>query len=723
MKTTLPPILSLAMAAALTAAAYAAPQSPEENGTVELEEFVLTARRPMQDIGVQKTTFDSIALKENIALSMADVLTFNSSVFVKNAGRATLSTVAFRGTSPSHTNVSWNGMRINSPMLGMTDFSTIPSFFVDKASLLHGTSSVSESGGGLGGAVSLATAPELDKGLGLNYVQGIGSYSTFDEFLKVSYSRRHWALTTRAVYSSSANDYTYINRDKKLNIYDDDHNIIGQYHPKEKNRSGSFRDFHILQEAYYDTRKGDRFMINLWYSSSNREIPMLSTDYGEERGIDNRQRENTLRSVAGWRHGRSTWNVDIRAGYIHTWLGYDYRRELTQDMWSTMTRSRSLVNTFFGNATANFFPSDRWLFTASLTANHHNVRSTDRQIITGGSVEDIGYHKRRLELSGALTARWQPADGVGLSATVREESYGSHASAPIPAFFADWKAVNAYSGKTLLGLTVKASASRNYRYPTLNDLYFMPGGNPDLRDERGWTYDCGFAFEASRSRLFSAGLSATWFDSHIDDWIIWLPTIKGFFSPRNVKSVHAYGIELKGDASYTPWTDWKFDLNASYSWTPSVNVGEKMSDADKSIGKQLPYIPRHSASASLRAAWRSWGLTYKWMYYSERFTMTSNASTLTGNLPAYSISNITLEKTFRFPRLSLRQPHSADQAASPGRPASLGQPHCAEDASPKSPLTLQLKLAVNNIFNADYLSVLSRPMPGTNFEAFISLSW
>lgn len=66
-----------------------------------LREVVVWGKRPMKDIGVQKTTFDSIALKENIALSMADILTFNSSVFVKSYGRATLSTVAFRGTSPA----------------------------------------------------------------------------------------------------------------------------------------------------------------------------------------------------------------------------------------------------------------------------------------------------------------------------------------------------------------------------------------------------------------------------------------------------------------------------------------------------------------------------------------------------------------------------------------------------------------------------------------------
>lgn len=126
-----------------------------------IDEVVVWGKRPMKDIGVQKTKFDSLALKENIALSMADILTFNSSVFVKSYGRATLSTVAFRGTSPSHTQVTWNGMRINNPMLGMTDFSSIPSYFIDEASLLHGTSSVNETGGGLAVLSNSAQHPML----------------------------------------------------------------------------------------------------------------------------------------------------------------------------------------------------------------------------------------------------------------------------------------------------------------------------------------------------------------------------------------------------------------------------------------------------------------------------------------------------------------------------------------------------------------------------------
>ena len=38
------------------------------------------------------------------------------------------------------------------------------------------------------------------------------------------------------------------------------------------------------------------------------------------------------------------------------------------------------------------------------------------------------------------------------------------------------------------------------------------------------------------------------------------------------------------------------------------------------------------------------------------------------------------------------------------------------------PVDVQLKFAVNNLFNEDYLSVLSRPMPGINFELFIGIT-
>lgn len=676
-------LLYFIILSAVACGAYA-----QADGNISLRQVTVTARRPMKEIGVQKTPFDSAMLKENVALSMADVLAFNSSVFVKSYGRATLSTVAFRGTSPSHTQVTWNGMRINNPMLGMTDFSTIPAYFIDQASLLHGTSSVNETGGGLGGLVRLGKLPDVPEGFNAQYVQGIGSFSTFDEFVRVTYGNDHWSSSTRAVYSSSPNDYEYTNHDKKVNIYDDDHNIVGRYHPKERNRSGSFKDFHILQEVYYNTLRGDRFGVNAWFVNSNRELPMLTTDYGKASDFENRQREHTFRGILSWDHNRSNWRTGVKGGYVHTWMGYDYKREVAPDNWAVMTRSRSKVNTIYGQIDGEYNPARRWYFTANVSAHQHFVRSEDKNIILQeGGNGIVGYDKGRIELSGAFSAKWQATDRIGMSLVLREEMFGEKWAPLTPAFFID--GLVARRGNVML----RASVSRNHKFPTLNDMYFLPGGNPDLRSEEGWTYDAGMSFDIggesleSGSRAIALGGSVTWFDSYIDDWIIWLPTTKGFFSPRNVKKVHAYGIEVKGNMALRPAKGWLIDLNGSYSWTPSINEGEKMSPADMSVGKQLPYVPKHSASVTGRLSWQSWSFLYKWAYYSERFTMSSNDYTLTGHLPDYFMSNVSLEKGLSF-----------------------------------KPLDMQLKLAVNNLFNEDYMSVLSRPMPGINFEFFIGIT-
>lgn len=653
-----------------------------QNGDITIREVSVVADRPMKEIGVQQTKFDSVVLKENVALSFADVLTFNSSVFVKSFGRATLSTVAFRGTSPSHTQVTWNGMRINNPMLGMTDFSMIPSYFIDDASLLHGTSSVNDTGGGLGGSVKLSTSPAKADGFGVQYVQGIGSFKTFDEFLRLTYGNHNWQISTRAVYSSSPNEYKFRNRDKKENIYDEQMNIIGQYYPIERNRSGSFKDLHILQEVYYNTGSGDKFGLSAWYINSNRELQMLTTDYGDERDFDNRQREHTFRGVLSWDHIRSNWKVAAKAGYVHTWVAYDYKRDMGNGHMASMTRSRSKINTFYGQFDGEYHPSEKWFLTANVTAHQHFVESRDKNIILQeGNKAIVGYDKGRVELSGSVSAKWKPYERLGISAVIREEMFGREWAPIIPALFID--GIISHQGQVV----AKASLSRNFRFPSLNDLYFLPGGNPNLRKENGWTYDAGISMAIGQSDVYSLTASATWFDSYVDDWILWLPTTKGFFSPRNIKRVHAYGIEAEANLDIRLAAEWSLGVNTNFSWTPSRNEGEPMSPADKSVGKQLPYVPEYTATATARLSWRKWSLLYKWCHYSERFTMSSNDLSLSGKLPKYYMNNISLERI-----VSTRW---AD---------------------------LSLKGSINNLFNEEYLSVLSRPMPGINFEIFLGIT-
>ena len=261
--------------------------------------------------------------------------------------------------------------------------------------------------------------------------------------------------------------------------------------------------------------------------------------------------------------------------------------------------------------------------------------------------------------------------------------YGKDWTPLIPAFYADYMLSKAGN------VRAKASISRNYRFPTLNDLYFQPGGNPDLQPEHGFTYDGGVSFAFAKEGRYAVHGEATWFDSYIDDWILWIPLggKQDFWTPKNLKKVHAYGVELKAGFDRTWNRDWQVGADGNFSWTPSINNGDPVDWYDKAIGKQLVYIPEYSASVTGRLTYRSWRFIYKWCYYSERFTTSDNSmKTKIGRVKPYFMSDVSLEKAF-----SLRW---AD---------------------------FTVKGVVNNLFNEEYESVLSRPMPRLNYELFLDI--
>lgn len=283
---------------------------------------------------------------------------------------------------------------------------------------------------------------------------------------------------------------------------------------------------------------------------------MLSVDHKENDDYLNQQREQTLRSILSWDHLREKWKVGVKAGYIHTWMAYDYERELGNGKMEKMIRSRSTINTFFGQVDGEYYLGEKWLFTATVSAHQHLVRSIDKNIIPMDNQQPtdpngnktkvpVGYDKGRIELSGYVSIRYRPTERLGLSIGLREEMFGSEWTPIIPAFFTD------YLISKRGNLVAKASISRNYRFPSLNDLYFLPGGNPDLKKEHGFTYDAGLSFATGRDGVYTLRGEATWFDSYIDNWIVWLPTAKGFWTPKNVKEVHAYGVEVKAGLTYS----------------------------------------------------------------------------------------------------------------------------------------------------------------------------
>lgn len=673
-------ILLPAMALMLSCGARA--QEGLFDRTLNIDTAVVAGRRALEGIGEQRTELDTAALRENITNSLADVLSHNSSIFIKSYGRATLSTASFRGTAPSHTQVTWNGMKLNSPMLGTVDFSMIPSYFVDRASLYHGASSVGTAGGGLGGAVSLSTRPEIREGAGLRYVQGVGSYNTFDEFLRFDYGSGRLRSSTRVYYASSDNDFKYTNYRKKEFRYDEAGNIDGFVYPVERNRNGDFHDLHLMQDIFLFTPGGDNFSVSAWYLDSRRGVPMLNVDYSDDDLSKTEQNERTLRTVVNWTHDRPGHKLEASAGYNYTDLQYLYLGDLGDGEFTEMIHSRSFVNTAYAKLGGEAGLGSKWLLSGNISLHQHFVKSVDNAVVSNdGGTHIMGYNKYRTEISALAGVKYRPSERWAFALDLREEMYGEELTPLIPAVFGE------YLLRADGSLKLKASGARNFRYPTLNDLYFMPGGNDTLRSEKGYTYDAGIEFRKTAGRSEFHG-EVAWYDSHINDWIVWLPTFKGFWTPVNVKEVHSYGVELKAGVSTALGTDWKLDLDGNFTLTNAINRGDPVNWADRSIGRQLVYIPKYSAAVAGRLRWRGWTLAYKWNYYSKRYTTSSNeTATKVGVLGDYFMNDAALEKRFTA--------HWGD---------------------------LSLKLAVNNLFGEEYESVLSRPMAGRNFGIYIEIT-
>ncbi len=647
---------------------------------VDIEQVQVTTRN-LRESGMQTTHIDSSLLRESPTFSLAEVLAQNSNIFVKSYGRGSLSTPSLRGTSASHTKVLWNGMEINSPLLGSVDLSTIPSQLIDRATVRHGAASIDAVTGGLGGAVSLNSSATQKEGLNINIVSGVGSFLTFDELLRADYSNSRISTSTRIAYTYSRNDFKYTNYYKKSNLrYDSEGRLIGWEYPVERNSNGTINDLHILQNIGLNLGRGGRINADVWYSRLIRGIPMLSVSYREQDNYTNIQKDNTLRATLAWSLHRPLYSVAVNAGYIFTDLRYAYNRDMGNGSTVRMIDSGNTLHTINGSVVGNLY-LDRWLLTASVTLRQELVHSRDYRFDKDNADGILsGFNNGRLTVDALLSAKWQPIKRFSVGATLREQLCGKAFSKPIPALFVE--GVLSTKGN----LTARASVTHNYRFPTLNDLYYKPGGNPQLKPEEGVSYDIGISADRSWQRL-SVHAKATWFDSYIDNWILWLPTFNGFWSPVNVRRVHSYGVESAAGVAWNIGKGWRIAVDGCFAWTPSINMGDE-SWSSRAQGKQLVYIPRMSSSIVGTLSWRGWEFKYRWNYYSERYTTSSNqTATRLGVIPPYFMSDI-----------------------------SLGKRWCKKWG------VLAAKFTINNLFNEEYESVLSRPMPRQNYYVTLEFS-
>lgn len=630
--------------------------------TLSIREVVISAYKPVQEAGKNEKTIDTLIMKREADATVSDMLSRYANVFIKTLGRGAFSSASFRGMSASHTQVLWNGLSLQTPMLGQVDFSLIPVYLVNRISILPGAGSVTTGSGALGGTLLLNSKPDVAKGIHLRLLSGLGSYSTFNEFVHFQVGSSKIQSSTRIYRNSSKNNFWFLNKD----IATIDPKTGAYIYPRQQNTDAAYLLEGVMQSVFWQPCSSLQIQAHYWFQHSNRALPRLTTYEGAENANKNRQIDDTQRAVAKiiWQKQHS--KVSFQSGLNYEKMIFSAQNLVVGYGYNSVNYSVSSILSNSNKLEYNYEAGKNTVFKIAYFFDYNHVMTKD-------TVRHTGYnqYQHRDKLYFSWQQKWTPF--FSMQAFVQKEWVNNNSLSWVPYFGFDW--LMPFDHR----LVMYGNISREVRFPTLNDLYWQPGGNPYLLPEEGLVSSFGFRY-ANQWKKIHWKADVSWFYNDIKNWIIWMPQRKGVvtMSPVNIRKVVSRGLEMNFKATFPVHRFWVF-LRAAYALNLSTNFGNP-SKWGNLAGKQLPYTPMHSGNFSGDVRWKGFSVTWVYHAYSERFvTYSGNLSTL-NRLNPYSVNDLYLGKTW---------------------------------GGKKNSFSVQLK--IYNLFNKQYWSVTQRPLPGINY--------
>jgi iron complex outermembrane receptor protein len=582
---------------------------------------------------------DSTALAQLSQGTLADLLMQQTSVYLREYGSGMLASVSFRGTSPNHTALLWNGINLNQPTLGQIDYNIVPLTIVDQVEVQTGGACSLYGSDALGGSIHLNSRPSWQPGAKLSFQQTVGSFGRYFTNLQAKFTLVKWELRTNLYHNSAQNDFPFVNITK-----------VGA--PVERQVNAATLNYGLVQEIFYRFSSNRYFSLKGWHNANDRQIQpnMAVAEIGDEQ-----QDENT-RIVADY-HDHSRWGYfHAKLAFVRDWMLYNQSSRIaTNRYWAVLEYEKRLGKKVTLQAGANW---------------QHIV--ADVQAYRGGVNEN------RNDVFALL--RYAPSARWILTANVRQAFVTAFPAPLAPSLGSEVKCWQEKDKQ----LKIKTVLSRNYRVPTLNDRFWQPGGNLAIRPELGYSAELGLHYQQGKPGK-TWELEATHYRMWVDDWIIWLPQTS-FWSPRNIRRVQVVGAELSGKFT-RKWGRFFFIGGGQYAYTQSTNRNQ-LNENDRALGKQLPYVPRHRATAYLNAGRGMWYANVNFNYTSQRFVSTDNDEALA----AFHLWN-------------------------------LGGGRLIHLTKKPTGARLNLSVNINNAANANYQNLRLRAMPGRNYQASVRVDF
>lgn len=648
--------LAFALGLLTTLGSHAQAQTPRPDTLLSArrhrlpEARVRAVRASRFAVGSRQVVLDSLALAQYRGGTLVELLEARTPLYFKNYGPGQLASISLRGTAARHTAVLWQGFNINIPSLGEADFAILPVGAATSIAVQPGPAAALYGSGAIGGVILLDQETDWRPGLRGSLQGDAGSWGLRGGSLAVRGATTRVATRTTASYRTAQNDYPYTIQEARG---------PAQY----RLTNATLRhQWSLSQDLALRLGARGELTATAWLTDTDRDImPSVYAAPTQTRELD-----QSRRLLLSYRHqasARRQWSV--RGAWFEDVLDY----------LDGGAVSHSLMRTTQAQAEHTAALGERGSLRVGAEVQHFAAD------IDGYGTTAVAENRA----AAFALLRYDPRPGLRLSGNLRQAFLPGGAAPLTPTAGLEWdwpggRLAAADSARPVL--TFKASASRSYRAPTLNERYWRPGGNPDLRPESGWGYEGGALLRQPLGPRASLQAEATAFHQLVDDWVQWLPNDQGIWSPRNLRQVRSQGLETSL-AYRLRHQGYRLHARAAYSLTHTMKVQGAAADYDP-VGVQLMYVPRHQATVLVDQQYRGWVLSAQASATGRRYI---DASAI-DFLPAYAVAGATLGYTWHLPGCDLTS-----------------------------------SLRLSNVLNQAYFGYPGRPAPPRGWQASLRLDW
>lgn len=545
-------------------------------------EVTVTAVKPERFmIGQKVKDIDSTQLAQNRFTTLANFLQFQSPIAFKSYGAGQLATISFRGTSSSHTAVLWNGVNINFPSLGQSDFSTLPMSGFDEMTIQYGSAASCVGTDAVGGSILLRSVPKFNQ-TGLQAIAGLSAESSKNYAgqagLRFYYPvTKNWKISGKTLFYGAdiRNDFGNAPIQNRKGA---------QYpvEPMQTLQKGFVQDIYALHS------NGNLLSLNTWITDNNLTIQPNNLALREI------TQTKAQRYVLSYNVGKTL----LRAAYINDVLDYG-RADNTNPSHTDIDRYLFRVEHDFS-----------WIKSCE--------RGTNLKVgseVTHYAAQVDGYGKELKTENRAdfyLLLRYQHSLRFSSSLNLRQALVSGYNPPFTPSLGIDYRVFSSPTDR--LNLTTNIAYS--YRVPTLNERYWVNLGNPALQPEIGFNKEVGVVWKRRTTEHFHQQYSVNAFHNLIDNWTYWNPDKN--YKVENLQQVLAKGIEIETSHRVIS-SAWEATAQFQYALTHSSQQKAYGPYTQDILGKQLIYVPRHSFSGTLGVTSGAWSFTVQQLYNSARY--------------------------------------------------------------------------------------------------------